>query len=96
VVGDELVIVALGAKGLVKLARNRLSTPGHPQIVDAHYPSHPGGNGPRAPRIKPKTEARSPSAPWCRRRRRPVAGGGGRRRRRPGAAVIESENSSHK
>lgn len=57
VVGEELVIVARGAKGLVEAARHHLSTPGNPQIVDAHYPRHPGGNGPRPPRIRPKTEA---------------------------------------
>ena len=45
--------MARGAKGLVEIARHRLSTPGHPQILDEHYPRHPGGNGPRPPRIRP-------------------------------------------
>ena len=27
-----------------EIARHRLSTPGNPRIVDAHYPDHPGGN----------------------------------------------------
>jgi hypothetical protein len=37
--------------------RHELSTPGNPRIVDAHYPHHPGGNGPRTPKIRPRTEA---------------------------------------
>ncbi len=57
VVGEELVIVGRGAKGLVELVRHALSTPGHPQILDEHYPHHPGGNGPRPPKIRPKSEA---------------------------------------
>jgi hypothetical protein len=57
VVGEELAIVGRGAKGLVEIARHRLSTPGHPQILDEHYPRHPGGNGPRLPRIQPRSEA---------------------------------------
>jgi transposase len=57
VVGDELAIVGRGAKGLAEIARHRLSTPGHPQILDEHYPRHSGGNGPRPPRIAPRSEA---------------------------------------
>jgi transposase len=57
VVGEELVIVGRSAKGLVELVRHGLSTPGHPQILDEHYPHHPGGNGPRPPRIAPRSEA---------------------------------------
>ena len=57
VVGDELVIVARTATGLSEICRHELSTPGHPQIVDGHYPHHPGGNGPRVPRPKPRTAA---------------------------------------
>ncbi len=56
VVGDELVIVGPGAKGLVEVARHVLSTPGHPQIVDEHYPHHRAGNGPRPPKIRPRSE----------------------------------------
>ncbi|MGH8919746.1 MAG: hypothetical protein ACRD0H_15685 [Actinomycetes bacterium] len=37
--------------------RHALSTPGNPQILDEHYPHHPGGNGPRPPKIAPKSEA---------------------------------------
>ncbi len=57
VVGEELVIVGRGAKGLVELVRHALSTPGHPQILDEHYPHHPAGNGPRPPKIRPRSEA---------------------------------------
>jgi hypothetical protein len=55
VVGDELVIVARGERGLGEIARHRLSTPGRPRIVDEHYPHHPGGNGPRRPKPKART-----------------------------------------
>jgi hypothetical protein len=37
VVGEELVIVARTPGGLTEICRHQLSTPGHPQIVDAHY-----------------------------------------------------------
>lgn len=56
VVGDELVIVGRSSKGLVEIVRHVLSTPGHPQILDEHYP-HPAGNGPRPPKARPKSEA---------------------------------------
>jgi hypothetical protein len=55
VVGDELVIVARTEVGLGEITRHRLSTPGNPQIRDAHYPHHPVGNGPRPPRPKART-----------------------------------------
>lgn len=55
VVGCELVIVATTAAGLAEIARHELSTPGNPRILDAHYPSHPGGNLPRPPRPRPRT-----------------------------------------
>jgi transposase len=53
--GSELVIVARSGTGLAEIARHRLSTPGNPRIADEHYPGHPGGNGPRQPRPRPKT-----------------------------------------
>jgi transposase len=53
--GDELVIVGATDTGLVEIARHRLSTPGNPRIVDAHYPSHPTGNGPHPPKIRPRS-----------------------------------------
>jgi transposase len=52
VAGDKLVIVARSPAGLAEITRHRLSTPGHPRIVDAHYPHHRAGNGPRPPRPK--------------------------------------------
>jgi hypothetical protein len=55
VVGDELVIVGGGPSGLGEIARHRLSTPGNPRIVDAHYPHHPPGNGPKPPNPKART-----------------------------------------
>jgi transposase len=57
VVGDELAIVARAMTGLSEIARHRLSTPGNPRIRDEHYPNHPGGNLPRPPKIRPRTEA---------------------------------------
>jgi transposase len=56
VVGAELVIVARTATGLAEITRHELSTPGNPRIVDGHYPNHPGGNLPRPPKIRPRTE----------------------------------------
>jgi hypothetical protein len=55
--GGELVIVARTGTGLAEIARHRLSTPGNPRICDEHYPHHPGGNGPRQPRPRPRTAA---------------------------------------
>jgi hypothetical protein len=51
------VITARAAAGVTEIARHRLSVPGSPVIVDEHYPDHPGGNGPRQPEPKPRTEA---------------------------------------
>jgi len=55
--GAELVIVASASGGLAEIARHQLSTPGNPRIDDKHYPGHPGGNGPRHPRPRPRTAA---------------------------------------
>jgi len=56
--GDELVIVAdSGERGLVEIVRHELSTPGHPRIIDAHYPHHPAGNGPKVPKPRPRSDA---------------------------------------
>ena len=55
--GTELVITARTGRGAAEVARHRLSTPGSPSILDEHYPHHPGGNGPRQPRPRPRTEA---------------------------------------
>lgn len=54
--GDELVIVARTAKGLAEIARHALSTPGHPQILDEHYPDHPAGNGPPVRPLRPRDD----------------------------------------
>jgi transposase len=54
--GDELVAVARGAAGLLEVARHELSVPGHPRILDEHYPDHPGGNGPRIRPLRAKDE----------------------------------------
>jgi hypothetical protein len=40
-----------------QIARHRLSTPGNPRILDAHYPHHPGGNHPRPPRPRARSKA---------------------------------------
>jgi transposase len=55
--GEELAIVARTSSGLSEIARHRLSTPGTPRISQAHYPDHPGGGGPKAPRPTPRTAA---------------------------------------
>jgi hypothetical protein len=55
--GAELIIVARSGSGLAEIARHQLSTPGNPRIADEHYPHHPGGNGPRQPRPRPRTAA---------------------------------------
>ncbi len=55
--GGELVIVARSGSGLAEITRHALSTPGSPRILDEHYPHHPGGNGPRHPRPRPRTAA---------------------------------------
>jgi hypothetical protein len=57
VAGEELVITARTGRGAAEVARHRLSVPGSPRIADEHYPHHPGGNGPRQPRLRPRTEA---------------------------------------
>jgi hypothetical protein len=55
--GEELVITARTGRGAAEVARHRLSVPGSPSICDEHYPHHPGGNGPRQPRPRARTEA---------------------------------------
>jgi transposase len=55
--GDELVMVGRGPAGLVEAARHQLSTPGHPRILDEHYPDHPGGNGPKIRPLRAKDDA---------------------------------------
>ena len=55
--GEELVVTARTGRGAAEIARHRLSVPGSPSICDEHYPDHPGGNGPRQPRPRPRTQA---------------------------------------
>lgn len=57
VVGDELVVVGRDERGLHEIVRHELSTPGHPRILDEHYPHHPAGNGPRVPKPRPRSES---------------------------------------
>jgi hypothetical protein len=57
VAGEELVITARTRAGAAEIARHRLPVPGSPVILDEHYPDHPGGNGPRRPSPRPRTEA---------------------------------------
>lgn len=54
--GEELVIVGKTANGLREICRHELSTPGQPRIVDAHYPGHEPGNGPKTRQLRPDTE----------------------------------------
>jgi hypothetical protein len=55
--GEELVITARTGRGAAEITRHRLSVPGSPRIRDEHYPHHPGGNGPRQPKPRPRTGA---------------------------------------
>ena len=54
--GDELVVVGRGDDGLEEVVRHELSTPGHPRILDEHYPRHPKGNGPPVRAVRPTTD----------------------------------------
>ena len=55
--GEELVVVGRGPAGLVEIHRHELSTPGHPRILDEHYPEYPPGNGPRIRPLRPADDA---------------------------------------
>ncbi len=57
VVGEELVITGRAPGGVAEIVRHELSTPGNPRILDEHYPHHPGGNLPRAPKVRARTPA---------------------------------------
>jgi transposase len=54
--GDELVVTHLAGRGASEVARHRLSTPGHPQIDDAHYPPRPPGALERQPKATNEAE----------------------------------------
>jgi transposase len=55
--GDQLVVAGRGDDGLQEIVRHELSTPGHPRILDEHYPRHPKGNGPPVRQVRPATDA---------------------------------------
>jgi transposase len=55
--GEELVIVGRDQhKGLLEVVRHELSTPGHPRILDEHYPEHEPGNGPKLRKLRPSDD----------------------------------------
>ena len=45
--GDELIVVGRRDGELVEVWRHELSVPGHPRVLDEHYPDYPAGNGPK-------------------------------------------------
>ncbi|MCP2337357.1 IS21 family transposase [Actinomadura rupiterrae] len=56
--GEQLIVTAQTEHGLAEIWRHELSRPGHPVILDEHYPDHPGGgNDPRPVHIRPRTDA---------------------------------------
>ncbi len=55
--GEELVIVGRDPRGLlIEIIRHELSTPGHPRILDEHYPGHPNGRGIKHPHLRPRDD----------------------------------------
>ncbi|WP_257226446.1 IS21 family transposase [Rhodococcus opacus] len=83
VTGDELVIVARTGSGVAEIARHRLSTPGNPRIVAAHYPHHRRRRIGAAPAQTPPAHRGRDRLPRPRRGRTPLADRGRRRRGRP-------------
>jgi len=55
--GEELVVVGRADGELVEVWRHRLSTPGHPVVLDEHYPDHLGGNEPRIRPLRPRDDS---------------------------------------
>ena len=56
--GAELVIVGRDQQGrLTEVIRHELSTPGHPRILEEHYPDHPNGRGIKQPKLRPRSDA---------------------------------------
>jgi len=55
--GDELIVTAVVDAGPVEVARHPRSTPGHPSIMDAHYPQRASRDGDRVPRAHTAAEA---------------------------------------
>ena len=55
--GDQLVVVHIHPdRGPLEVARHQLTTPGRPQIDDAHYPPRPAGALERRPRARTSEE----------------------------------------
>lgn len=55
--GEELIVVGRAGRELVEVWRHRLSTPGHPVVLDCHYPGYPPGGGPKIHPLRPKDDA---------------------------------------
>jgi hypothetical protein len=55
--GEELVVVGRRDGELTEIRRHRLSTPGHPVVLDEDYPDYPPGGGPKLRELRPKDEA---------------------------------------
>lgn len=55
--GDQLVVTGVGDGGIEEVVRHELSVPGHPRILDEHYPNHPKGNGPPVRPLRPRSDA---------------------------------------
>ncbi|MDA8039255.1 MAG: IS21 family transposase [Actinomycetota bacterium] len=54
--GEELVVVGRRDGELSEIRRHRLSTPGHPVVLDEDYPDYPPGGGPKIREPQPKDE----------------------------------------
>jgi len=56
--GGQVVITHTGASGPAEVARHQATTPGSPQVDDAHYPPAPPGALGRTPKPRTAAEAR--------------------------------------
>ena len=54
---EQVVIVHVGDRGAVEVARHRRAEPGSPQLDDAHFPPAPAGAIDREPRARNDAEA---------------------------------------
>ena len=55
--GEQVVVTHCAPSGPIEVARHQRSTPGHPMIDDAHYPSRPAGPLGRRPKATSAAEA---------------------------------------
>ncbi|MDA8040230.1 MAG: hypothetical protein M0Z69_13985 [Actinomycetota bacterium] len=55
--GDQLVVTGVGDGGIEEVVRHELSVPGHPRILDEHYPNQPKGNGPPVRPLRSRSDA---------------------------------------